>query len=667
MKKILLTIQNISKNEWDYKPLVELVNLIRPKSKKQKKRVADRLKELIEILKSNPELRDTFRSYIQHLFIKNDPIHLYIESGIVSQASIIYETFQKIKYRILPKVYQREDMRFVFNEVFWKKNDYKWVQSIPTEIWEQLIKRLGLLCHFPRQDKNNKHFNNFISAIQISSHRIAALGLDPEISSKLPHIDEINSPFLEQNREITFYINTFDENTQIDNDDYKHILVILKQCEENIALLRKKKNSFGASLRLTNLIRRLMQIIRRFKILLLLIHQNDTSQFRKNIVLLFKELVEAENTKYSLRQHFKHSFELMTYQIVEHASKSGRHYIAKDRKEYMRFFLSSLGGGIIVALASIIKINAYDLTISPFGEGLMYSMIYAFCFIGIHLTGSTLATKVPSMTATSIAGVIDEQRHSTNNKKILVDLKELVIKIFRSQFIAFAGNLLAALPFGIAFTFLYYQLYPEAIVSMKKFHGLLVNLHPWQSYSFLFAALAGVYLFISALVTGYYENKIIHDQIPARIIASKNLNWLFGKKFTKRISGYINKNWGAIMGNFALGVFFGISPIIGEFFGIAFETRHIAFATANLGISLFGLEFDIALSQLLLVLLSIFVIGFINFFVSFGLALYTAMRSRKITFTQTRRLIWLLLQHFFRKPWDFFIIASSKKKKTHET
>ena len=198
-----------------------------------------------------------------------------------------------------------------------------------------------------------------------------------------------------------------------------------------------------------------------------------------------------------------------------------------------------------------------------------------------------------------------------------------------------------------------------AIVYSSKFKDLLGELHPWQSFSFLFAALAGFYLFISALVTGYYENKIIHDQIPARIKASKNLNYFFGKRYTERISNYFNKNWGAIMGNVALGILFGISPIIGEFFGIAFETRHIAFSTANLGIALYGLDWDIMLSQLLLVLLSIFIIGFINFFVSFGLALYTAMRSRKINFNQTRRLLWLLFHHFTKKPLDFFFIPKN--------
>lgn len=656
MKQILKEIASTPKALWDYKLLVELVNKIRPKSYKNTQQAIENIQELTEILNSDQHLKESFKNYIQHLFIKNDPIHLYIESGIVSQASIVYETFQKIKYRLLPQVYQREDMRFAFNEVFRKKTDYRWVKSIPDEIWEELIHTLGLLCHFPRQDKNNAHFNNFISAIQISSHRIVALGLDPEISNKLPHIDEINSPFLEQNREITFYINNFNEKTNINNEDYKHILVILQQCEESILLLRKNKNNFGTSLRLTNLIRRLMQVISRLKILLLLIHQHDTEQFRGNVVLLFKELVESENTKYSLRRHFKQSFELMTFQIVEHASKSGKHYIANNKKEYKRFFYASIGGGAIVALASITKLNAYDIEISPFGEALMFSMIYALCFVSIHLTGSILATKVPSMTATSIARVIDEQSRYKNNKRMLINLKELIIKVFRSQFVAFSGNLLAALPFGILFVFLYYELFPDSLISMSKFKNLLTELHPWKSLSLLFAGLAGVYLFISALVTGYYENKIIHDQIPERINASKTLNKIFGHSFTKRISKYISKNLGAIMGNVALGVLFGVSPLIGEFFGISFDTRHIAFATANLGISLFGLDWEIALIQLIWVLISIFFIGFINFIVSFGLALYTAMRSRRITFNQTRQLLLLLLIHFLKRPLDFFVI-----------
>jgi site-specific recombinase len=58
--------------------------------------------------------------------------------------------------------------------------------------------------------------------------------------------------------------------------------------------------------------------------------------------------------------------------------------------------------------------------------------------------------------------------------------------------------------------------------------------------------------------------------------------------------------------------------------------------------------------MILQVLLSLSVIGFLNFLVSFGLALGLAIRSRNINFKQTGQLVILLIKHFLKRPTDYF-------------
>ncbi len=653
MKRILEDIYNDTE-KWNEVYLIRLVEEIRPEKIKNCDPAIQKIGELIEILKNEPDLSEGLNNYLREMFSIKDPIHLYFESGIIPLAGFISEGFRKLKEHILPPVFPENDIRTTLNNVFYKKSDYRWIRNIPDDLWEELIRAMGILCHFSRQNSENRHFNNFISAIQIISHKIAALGMAPEITGKLTHLDEINSPFLEQNKELTFYLSKLDENTTMDNDDYRQIQVILDQCMDSLELLRKKKSNFGTSTRLTNIVRRLMQLIARLRILMLLIHQNDQKVFRKNTVSLFKELIRAENTKNSLRKHMKYNLELVNFQVVEHSASIAKHYIAENRKEFKLFFLSSLGGGVIVAVAGLTKFVAYGSGDSPFGSAMITSLIYCLCFVSIQLTGATLATKVPSVTASSIASVIDRDRHLHKEKEVAAHLKDLIVKITRSQFVFFMGNLLAAFTVGFFITWMLINIFGINPGTPEKYKHLVDELHMWQSPSLFFAMLAGIFLFNSSLITGFYENMIIYDRIPERICASRWLKKMFSEKKLNFISGYIGRNTGKIFGNISLGLFFGFTPVIGSFFGLYLDTRHIAFATANFGISLSATGNDIALDSIIHTVISISIIGFINFIVSFGLALGLAIRSRNLNLKETDQLLKLLFIHLIKHPKDYF-------------
>ena len=653
MKKILEDIYN-NTEKWDEIYLVKLFDEIRPKRAKDHFGAIEKIKELIEILKDEPDLKEGLNNYLTEMFMIKDPIHLYMESGIILIAGFISEGFRKIKEHILAPVFPEKDLRTILNSVFYKKSDFKWIKNIPDELFVELIRYMGIFCHFPRQKSENKHFNNFVSAIQILSHKIAAMGMAPEITGKLTHLDEINSPFLEQNKELTFYLNKFDENTSVDNDDYKQIQVILDQCTDSLHLLRKKKANFGTSTRLTNIVRRLMQLITRLRILLLLIHQNDQNIFRQNAVLLFKELVEAETTKNSLKKHLRHNLELVNYQVVEHSATIAKHYIAENRKEFKLFFLSSLGGGILVAVAGLIKLMSYGSGDSPFGSAMLTSLIYCVCFVSIQLTGSTLATKVPSVTASSIASVIDRDRHLHKEKDVVIHLKDLIIRITRSQFIFFMGNLLGAFTVGYFITWMMINVVGINPGTPEKYKRLIDELHLWESPSLFFAMLAGMFLFHSSLITGFYENMIIYDRIPDRIRSSRWLKKLFSEGQLISISSYIGRNTGKLFGNISLGLFFGFTPVIGSFFGLYLDTRHIAFTTANFGISLSATGSGIAINSIIHTVISISIIGFLNFIVSFGLALGLAIRSRNLKLKETDQLLKIIFIHLVKRPKDYF-------------
>ncbi|MCF8228103.1 MAG: site-specific recombinase [Bacteroidales bacterium] len=407
MEEILRAIYNDQEKRNPFH-LYELVGIIRPEKIKNYDLAARQISQLIDLIKKNPDYRAALGTYIKNLFSAYDTVHLFVETGIMSLKGFSYELYNKVKHRILPSVENEKDIRRLLNQVFYRSNDYKWIEAIPDNLWEELISQIGVLQHFKKQDKEDTNFNRLISSIQILSHRISALGTESEITNKMPQLDEINSPFLQQNKEVTIYIDNFNETTDIENEDYKHILVILNQCEESIRFLRKNKNKFGTSLRLTFLIRRLNQQIERLRLLLLLIHQNETQKFCHTTVSFFKVLIKSENQKNSISKHLRDNVDLLAFQVVEHAARTGVSYIATGRKEFGKFLFKSLKGGIIVAFFALTKILLNQVEFSPFGYAVVQSLNYTFAFVLIFFTRSILATTQPAMTASTIAGSLEK-------------------------------------------------------------------------------------------------------------------------------------------------------------------------------------------------------------------------------------------------------------------
>ena len=89
--------------------------------------------------------------------------------------------------------------------------------------------------------------------------------------------------------------------------------------------------------------------------------------------------------------------------------------------------------------------------------------------------------------------------------------------------------------------------------------------------------------------------------------------------------------------------------------GLPIDIRHVAFSSANLGLALSTLGYAALADFLPWALAGIFGIALMNLAVSFGLALYVAMKSMRRGTPQILRLAVLLLQRFARHPFSFFM------------
>ena len=94
---------------------------------------------------------------------------------------------------------------------------------------------------------------------------------------------------------------------------------------------------------------------------------------------------------------------------------------------------------------------------------------------------------------------------------------------------------------------------------------------------------------------------------------------------------------------------------IGILLGLPIDIRHIAFSSAFVGFSAVGLDFMLTWQAVAYVALGLALIALVNLAVSFSLALYVAMKSRKVRFKQWRLLMRNLATRLNQHPAEFIM------------
>ena len=617
------------------------------------------IQDLIEVLRQHPEYGDGLSSFVLKLIIEYRQIALYTDTGIMSDQGFFYSLRRLIGHRFLPLLPQEDSVVELVGYLFDRRSDEHWLANIEKEKWDELV---GL------HKVNEQHLNlvataknSILNAIIILSYRISGIGLHPDLMESYPQMLNYSASFVAQNQEAVLYVNQYREAHELDTltdiipekaVDPAPLLVMIEQCEDIVATIRKRIYKTGISIRLTNMMLRLDQSLQRMRILTELVANNYDKRDRA-IIELIQTLITTASHRYSIGYLIDNNTKLLSRKVTENASRVGEHYISTDKSGYQKMFKKASIGGFIIAFMATTKIVTYHLALAPMGRAFINSMIYGLGFVFIHIVHGTVATKQPAMTAAAIASTISDSSGKKSHQ--LNKLSELVVDILRTQFIAIMGNIMVAIPVALIISFAWLQYTGAPMINTDKAAHLLHDLDPFRSLALPHAAIAGVYLFLSGLIAGYYDNLAVYNQIGARIQRHKLLQYLLPKAWLQRLSGFIEANLGAIMGNFIFGVFLGSTATIGFLFGLPIDIRHIAFASANLAHGLFNLSSNqLDWEVVLLSVLGVLLIGMVNLIVSFSLALFVALRSKEVKFVDWSRLTKQLFSHLMTHPSDFF-------------
>lgn len=638
---------------------VALVNLLRPPRATQVDKATENLHTLCHLLARRPDLLNKLRMAMMRLFDERKQVTMYVSSGLLPSTGFFSETSRRIGNRLLPEVIDTTYLKDLLSVVFHGVDDEVWVNAIADEDWLELL-RLLVGHQSPMFEEDASPLPNAVSevleSLRVLSFHVSAIGLDRELVRIDPNLEEHESPFLAQNAELLTYIHHYSEwwTTQgaLIADD-KHLKVMLHQCDEVLQRVRKRAMRLGTSLTLTFKLERLRQHLERIHELNALLSELRTRRVVEDaaprIVRLFKTLVRAECRKNILSDYWGQNVELLSLRMTESAGRTGEKYITSSRGEYFGLIASAALGGLIITFMAGNKIVLGSQGMAPLNELLSFCLNYGLGFMLIHMLGGTVATKQPAMTANAIAASIGEAKGKTRDLEALADL---IVRTIRSQAGAILGNIGVAIPVAMLVGLLIKLGTGEHFVSPDKAQVLLAEIDPLGGAP-LFAAIAGVCLFMSGLIAAYYDNLSAYNRVPQRLRQMRGLRRLLGEARAERFAAYVEQNIGALTGNFFFGFLLGGATAIGVLFGLPVDIRHIAFSSAYLGYAAAALDFSIPAATVAISLAGVLLIGIMNLLVSFMLTLSVAMRARRITFEQGRSLGGLLLKRLLRAPGAF--------------
>ncbi len=607
--------------------------------------VDDRLAGLCAALEGDAELSAELGEAIRRLLSRSRCTETLVEAGVPGERGFLDGALLRIGRRMLPEVPPENSLPAVLDAIFCGPADHLWMQAVDPRTACRFLGAVGITA-----DSVRGIAPQLVAAIRALAHHVASQGLSPDITRLMPEVDDLDSPFLTLSHVILRYVESFENDIEGDEEPLlDEALAVLHACRALVHRLRAEKHRFGTSLRLTGITRRLLAQIERLDHLLHLTEPVERD-FSGCVWSLTIALVRARHTQSHLRPHLRANADLLVHQIVEHAARTGSKYITETAAQYGRFLVSSLIGGVVVALFALVKLWL-DGDAAPAVEALVFGLNYALCFVVIALVGGTLATKQPAMTANTLARTMspEDGRHDIDG------LADLIVRVSRSQFVSFVGNVAAALPLGIALTWLAATVAGAPPADPDKAWRLLAELHPWESGSLFYAGVAGVFLSTAGLVSGWLDNRNLYRRLPQRVAAHRGLRRVLGPERAARLGELVHRKLGALGGNVYLGFCLGSAGSIGLVLGLPFDIRHIAFASAHFGVAWLTLGSAIPGQLLAEVALGVGLIGLMNFLVSFGLTLLLALSARRFTFGEGRALVWAVLVRFVKRPWLFFL------------
>ena len=605
-----------------------------------------RLRLLIRALHAAPSLKLRLAHALERALAESVGGGLFGRLGLPTDRGFFSETVERFSRRFLPEPRDERDLVQFVGRTFTTRADLATIAATPPELLAALA---GLLrSASPGVDPWAPLREHLSNGALLLATRVSALGLSDVIRARSPETRLVDSPFFLVSRHVDGVVS----DALASAPSAERVFAcqgLIDACRGVMRDVVKNLEQFGVSV---DVVYRLELVGRSLDRLNLLVRElGPLTEVERAAATkdLLAEIVDARLRDRQLSDIIRGNLHLLARKIIERAGHTGEHYITTTPGEYVKMLLSAGGGGVLTTGTCALKFLTSQAHLAPFVEGMVSAVNYGGSFLLMQLLGFTLATKQPSMTAAALAGTLRE-----SSDRDLSALVVMITRITRSQLAAAIGNVGLVIPAAFFFDRFWLGRFETHFLDAKTAEYVLHSLHPTQSGTIFFAALTGVLLWMSSIVAGWVENWAVYRRLPEAIAGHRLGRWV-GRRTMAFIARVFSKNIAGVGGNTSLGLFLGMTPIMGKFFGLPLDVRHVTLSTGSLTLAVCALGAGATENpDLFPAMLGIAIIGSLNFGVSFILALAVALRARGVERDRFRLVVSVAVT-FFRSPLQFFL------------
>ena len=602
----------------------------------------------IRMLEHDRELSLAFQASWQSMLGQLDSVSFFADAGIPAQHALLSETTRRIFQRLLPSARQITDTTRLFSAVLRSQQSVERFRSMDGFVFSRLARLL-----WPRQGLDHlPHVRSDLhEALRLLAARIAGRGATPAVRQRSSIRETEQSPFYQ----LIFATENFvrAESSSQQREHFEPWEKAIRACREELRQVQLHMEDAGVSTGLMFDTTSMESALDRMEMLAATQVESGHGEYRQKPSFAAHQLLNTlvsgllEDTRISalIRQNVN----LLARKTVERTGHGGEHYIAHTPSEYRQMWRAAIGGGLLTVFTAALKLRTMESHWPPFVEGFLIGLDYAVSFLLLQVFGLALATKQPSMTAATFAGIIRRNRGLSRRSKIA----DFAATICRTQLAAALGNVIAVCAGAVAFEHLWRIMFQGHYLPEQSARHVYETLHPFTSGTAIDAALTGVILWLAAMIGGWCENFAVYNRLPDAI-AAHPLGHRFGARRMQRLARWFEDHIASWSTSIVLGFLLGFTPEVAHFFGLPLDVRHVtlstgmlALAAARYGTSAFGAHwFYYAVA-------GIGITFVLNLTVSFSIASVVALRAYNVGRKERLSILKYVLGQAVKSPLRF--------------
>jgi site-specific recombinase len=658
-----------------------------------------RLRHLLNVLERHPEHRAPVVALLGRLVHETEVPALFADLGFSARRELWGELAERLRLRLLPGTPDTTDLAQLFSLFFSDSADASWLRAIDDET----LHRLARLFRAQAAADGDWHLP-FFEAITYLVSAVRAAAFLPALRRRMDPQRLAARPFEQLVGACEALMQALQAGDGVAAAAARQrLLRLLADCRRAAASVHGHLEAYGISV---DLIFELDQLRLRTLRIEALIDAALAEQPERALLNLVADLVEVARRRRSLRAPLAEHYALLARKITERSAETGEHYITRTREDYRDMLRRAAGGGVVIAGTTFMKFLLLALGLTAFWGGFWAGINYALSFVLIHLLHWTVATKQPAMTAPAMAAKLAELALEPAPPVVSVQVApsvaasvdpgawlpaesglapppsaapepapvpepvraaaqttdpavegfvDEVANLIRTQIAGIVGNLALVAPLVLLVQWLARGVLGAPLVGAKAAHHVLDSL-TLLGPTLFFAAFTGVLLFASSLIAGWVENWFVWHRLDSAIAWNPRFVAVLGAPRAQRWSRWWRDNISGLAANVSLGLLLGVVPVLGAFFGLPIEVRHVTLSTGQLAAALGTLGLEVLHEPAFWWgVAAIPFTGALNLLVSFALAFRVAMRSRGLRVQQRGLLYAALRRRLRRAPASFLV------------